>query len=414
MTSTNKKRAGFFVLLSILLLSLNLRPSIAAIGPLIQSISDATHVNSVGIGLLTTIPVLMMGLGAIYAARIRQQLGERGGVAIGGGVIALACLIRVGADSPYGLFASAVLVGLGIAVIQSLLPGFIKRNFGASTSKVIALYSTGIVVGAAIGSGTAAALESRLGWLGTLAIWSLPAVVATAIWWLASGSSQHEARSAGSATTNSAAPARVAFWRIPRCWSLLLFFGIGTGAFMLAMAWLSPFYIGLGLTKGVAGWLLSVLTVFEAATALVLSLTINRFPDRRALLVASLLLVAAGFVALIVAPLEVPYVAVSLLGVGIGILFPLSIIVAMDHLKDPTMAGDFTAFVQGGGFIIASLVPLTAGSMRDLFNDLSHVWLLMTVASLAMLMLAVRFSPASYQCFQQDLLAHRHGRLKPA
>jgi MFS transporter, CP family, cyanate transporter len=391
------------------LLSLNLRPAISAIGPLIQSISEAAQVNSVGISLLTTIPVLMMGLGAIYAANIRQTLGERGGIAIGGGVIALACLMRVGADNSAGLFASAVLVGLGIAVIQALLPGFIKRNFGASTSKVIALYSTGIVVGAAIGSGTAASLEDRFGWLWALAGWSAPAVLAAAFWWLASRDSQHEAPGATSAPKVS-----VPFWRIGRCWSLLLFFGIGTGAFMLAMAWISPFYIGLGLSKGVAGWLLSVLTVVEALTALVLSMVINRFPDRRGLLVASLLLVAVGFVLLIAAPLAVPYVAVSLLGVGIGILFPLSIIVAMDHLKDPTLAGNFTAFVQGGGFIIASLVPLTAGRLRDVFNDLSYIWMLMTFASLAMLVIAVRLSPASYQRFQEALVKSRSGELKPA
>jgi len=102
------------------------------------------------------------------------------------------------------------------------------------------------------------------------------------------------------------------------------------------------------------------------------------------------------------------------LGVGIGLLFPLSIIVAMDHLKDPTLAGNFTAFVQGGGFIIASLVPLTAGSLRDAFNDLSYIWLLMTVASLGMLVLAVRFSPASYQRFQQDLAEIQVGEPKPA
>lgn len=398
----SQKQAGFVLLLAILLLSLNLRPTISAIGPLIQSISTEAHVNSVGIGLLTAIPVLMMGLGAIYAAFIRRALGERRGIAIGGAVIALACLIRVDASHSHGLFASAVMAGLGIAAIQALLPSFIKRNFGASTSKVIALYSTGIVVGAAIGSGTAAPLENCIGWRWALAGWSIPAVLATAFWWLASRNRLHDASGAATPAT-----AGVVFWRIGRCWSLLLFFGIGTGAFMLAMAWISPFYLGLGLSKSVAGLLLSVLTVVEALTALVLSFVIHRFPDRRGLLMASLLLVAVGFVTLIAAPLAIPYLAVSLLGIGIGILFPLSIIVAMDHLKDPTLAGNFTAFVQGGGFIIASLVPLTAGHLRDVFNDLSHIWLLMSIASLAMLPIAVRFSPDSYQRFQDALAKSR-------
>lgn len=407
--SQNKKLTDVMLLLAILLLSLNLRPAIAAIGPLIQSISQVSGVTSVGISLLTTIPLLMMGLGAIYAANIRQLLGERGGIAIGAVVIALACATRLWADNRYGLFASAALVGLGIAVIQALLPGFIKRNFGAATSNVIALYSTGIVAGAAIGSGTASWLEDQFGWLATLAGWSLPALLAILVWLLASRNSQYERP-----TKVQAGKRSVPFWYSGRCWSLLLFFGIGTGAFMLAMAWISPFYIGLGLAKGTAGILLSVLTIVEALTALWLSLTIGRYPDRRGLLVTSLVLVAGGFLVLFFAPLFAPYFAVSLLGVGIGILFPLSIIVAMDHLKDPTLAGNFTAFVQGGGFIIASLVPLTAGSLRDLFNDLSYVWLLMTVACVAMLLLAVRFSPASYRQFQDELADLQRGELKLA
>lgn len=173
---------------------------------------------------------------------------------------------------------------------------------------------------------------------------------------------------------------------------------------MLAMAWISPFFIGLGVAKGEAGILLSILTIAEALTALWLSFVIGRFPDRRGLLISSLLLVSAGFISLLITPLAAPYLSVLLLGVGIGILFPLSIIVAMDHLKDPTLAGDFTAFVQGGGFIIASLAPLTAGSLRDAFDNLSFIWFLMAIACLAMLIIAVRFSPKSYQQFQEDLV----------
>ncbi|KMJ46949.1 MULTISPECIES: CynX/NimT family MFS transporter [Xenorhabdus] len=396
--SSSKKYSISFLLLAILLLSLNLRPAIAVIGPLVQSISQFAQIQSVGISLLTTIPVLMMGFGAIYAQSIRNILGERGGIAIGGIIITLSCFIRLWSENHFGLFISTVLVGLGIAIIQALLPGFIKRNFGTATSSVIAIYSTGIVVGAAIGSGSASWLEDQIGWLFTLASWSLPAIVATVFWLLASQNSLYEKPSREQTTKN-----RVPFWRIKRCWSLLLFFGIGTGAFMLVMAWISPFYIGLGLTKGTAGLLLSVLTIVESLTALLLSIIISRFPDRRSLLIVSLILVAMGFLMLIIAPLSAPYFAVSLLGVGIGILFPLSIIVAMDHLKDPTMAGNFTAFVQGGGFVIASLVPLTAGSLRDIFGDLTYIWMLMILASLLMLFLVVRFSPTSYNAFQQKL-----------
>jgi cyanate permease len=62
-------------------------------------------------------------------------------------------------------------------------------------------------------------------------------------------------------------------------------------------------------------------------------------------------------------------------GLGIGSLFPLSLIVTLDHADDPARAGRLTAFVQGGGYIIASIMPFVAGWMRsypDAYPGLGH------------------------------------------
>ena len=146
-----------------------------------------------------------------------------------------------------------------------------------------------------------------------------------------------------------------------------------------------------------------VLTFVEALTALGLAGFIHHFPDRRGPLVTCLVLVLAGLVCLLLQPIPLAIPAVLLLGAGIGILFPLSIIVAIDHVKDPTIAGDFTAFVQGGGYIIASLVPLIAGALRDVFADLSQAWMLMAIGIVGLIVLALRYSPGSYLAFRQSL-----------
>lgn len=118
------------------------------------------------------------------------------------------------------------------------------------------------------------------------------------------------------------------------------------------MAGQPPFYVEL------AG-----LTFVEALAALCLAGFIHRFPDRRGRLITCLVRVLAGLGCLLVSPVPLAIPAILLLGAGIGILFPLSMIVAIDHVADPTVAGDFTAFVQGGGYIIASFIPpLLAGA----------------------------------------------------
>jgi len=341
------------------------------------------------------IPVFLMGVGAIYVRQIRAALGERAGIAIGILIIALACLARLWLSDGAGLLLTAAGAGVGIAIVQSLMPGFAKRNFGQQTGRVIGVYSTGIVGGACIAAGAAASMSDLLGWRETFAIWSLPALAAFLLWPLASRGAASERQTAAAATA-SASPA---FWRNSRSWSLMVFFGVGTGAFMLAMAWIPPFYLEMGTDRGAAGLLLSALTVIEAITALGVAAFIHHFPDRRGPLIFSLLVTALGFAVLYLWPVNLALLAMALLGLGIGILFPLSIIVAIDHIDDPTTAGNFTSFVQGDGYIFASLVPLFAGTVRDAMSSLGPVWIAMALGAIAMIALAVRYSPASYREF---------------
>jgi CP family cyanate transporter-like MFS transporter len=179
----------------------------------------------------------------------------------------------------------------------------------------------------------------------------------------------------------------------------MLFFGVGTGAYTLVLAWLPPFYTQLGWSRAHAGYLLAGVTVAEVAAGLGVSAAIERMPDRRKPLLAALALLVGGLVCLLAAPLALAPVACVLLGLGIGALFPLSLIVALDHSEDPVRAGELVAFVQGGGYLIASLMPLVAGALRDRFADLSGAWAIMVVGALLLCLLAARFSPRSYAHF---------------
>lgn len=388
-----------FLMVAILAVSLSLRPAIAAIGPLTGLILDTTGMGSTGIGLLTMLPVFLMGVGAMSVRSLRNALGEKFGIGCGGLILAAACAGRVLCDDAIGLLATAAGAGIGIAIVQALAPGFIKRNFAENTGRAIGLFSTGIVSGAAIAAASAAGLADQFGWALALALWAIPALLALVTWSLA-------CRPAASEAPASSLPVGAPiFWRNPRSWSLLIFFGIGTGAFMLVMAWLPPFYVERGQSPQTAGYLLAGLTFVEALTALCLATFIHHFPDRRGPLVTCLVLVLAGLACLLIAPILLAVPAILLLGAGIGVLFPLSIIVAVDHVRDPTIAGDFTAFVQGGGYIIASLVPLIAGALRDVFADLSQAWMLMAIGIVGLILLALRYSPESYLTFRQSLVS---------
>jgi len=384
------------LMIAIVALALNLRPAMAGIGPLLDLIQGGTAIGSTGAGLLTTLPVLLMGLCALAVHSLRRILGQDRGIAVGALLIALACLARLwagdaGSASAAAMVATAAVAGGGVAIVQALAPTVIKQAFGANTDRAMGLYTTGIMAGAAIAAASAAGLADLFGWTGALAVWSLPAALAAILWTVVR---RGEVKAAG---PQVAAPVvRTRFWRSPRAWLLLVFFGLGTSAYTLVLAWLPPFYVGLGESRSIAGLMLGGLSLMEVVGGLTVSAMIRKFPDRRPLLLGALTLTLVGLMGLIFAPVTLAVPVVFVLGAGIGSLFPLTLILTMDHIDDPAKAGNLAAFVQGGGYIIASLAPLAAGWIRGRFADMTSAWVLMAAGVAVLMMLAWRFSPNSY------------------
>ncbi|WP_254504516.1 type VI secretion system-associated protein TagF, partial [Duganella vulcania] len=206
----------------------------------------------------------------------------------------------------------------------------------------------------------------------------------------------------------------LSLWRRARAWELLAFFGIGTGAYTLVLAWLPAYYTSLGWAPADAGYLLGALTMTEVLAGLLVSMFAARFPDRRVPLVIVLALLIAGLACLVWAPTPLAWLACGLLGLGIGSLFPLTLMLTVDHLDDPLQAGELAAFVQGGGYLIASLMPLLAGQLRDSQADLTLAWLAMAAGCLVLVAMALRFSPASYATVRRTAADSDGAAMNPA
>ena len=355
--------------LLVLLVGLNLRPILAAIGPLLDGIQVATGLDGSAAGALTTLPIAAIGLCALGGARLQAWLGERRGIALGLLLLALANAVRWDEPSGLGLILTAGLGGVGIALVQALIPAYIRRCYPQRTSTLMGLYTTGIMGGAALAAATAAPLAEHWGWVPGLALWTLPVLLALVTWL---------ALARPDAPVSTAVP-RAQPWRSRQAWVLLAFFGIGTSAYTLVLAWLPPYYTGLGWQPVDSGLLLGGLSLAEVSAGLLLSATIARLRNRRPLVLGVLGVVLVGLLGLALVPLQLALPIALLLGLGIGTLFPLSLILAMDQVRDPGEAGALLGFVQGGGYLIASLAPLAAGILRDQLDSLANAWLLMAV-----------------------------------
>lgn len=127
-------RPAVWLMLSVVLVALNLRPSMAAVGPLLSAIRGDIALSFSAASLLTMLPVMAMGLAMFFGMRISQRLGDQRTVVISLLIIGLATVSRLFLDSAAELILSAVLAGVGIALIQSLMPALIKSRFTHNVS----------------------------------------------------------------------------------------------------------------------------------------------------------------------------------------------------------------------------------------------------------------------------------------
>jgi len=374
------------------LIGLNLRPMLAIIGPLFPALQLHAGLSATTFSLLTTLPVAMMGVAALSGPWLIARFGPVSGIAAGLLCLAVACLWRGFSLSVPQLIFTALAGGAGIGVIQALMPALIRQRFADAATTLMALFSTGIMAGAALTAATAEPLYSWLGLQPALALFGGMALVTLLIW-------QGVVRRAPQTSVAATKPGHLPVRRIGL---LTIFFGIGTAAYTLVLAWLPPFYIQQGWSARHSGYLLAILTLTEVAAGFIVSATLHRFPDRRPLLLGVLALLLAGLLTLMFCPGWLPLIPTLLLGAGIGALFPLSLVVTLDHARDAREAAILLSRVQGGGYLIAALMPLVAGGVSDSGASLSLAWLIMSAGVVMLMIMAWRFRPLNAASEQTD------------
>jgi len=391
--------AAIFAVVAIILVGLNLRPALAAVGPLLDAIRASTGLSFQAAGWATSLPILAMGVLALGGAAL-YAIGMRRGIAIGVALILIASVLRIWFDTTTGLLLTAALAGIGIGAVQTLMPGYIKYRFPHGAERVMGLYVTAIMGGAALAAMTAPTLLPAIGWQYALAACAVPAVLALAAWFAATRTrASVSATAPGTRTPPTGIPPTHPARRL-RTWALACVFGIETACYTLLLAWLAPFYLERGWSAFDAGALLAGLTVFEVIAGLTVSTVAARFPDRRGPLIVCMGLGVTGFAGLIFAPDALAWPAVACLGLGVGALFPLTLILTLDHSSRPERAGVLTGFVQGIGYLIAGSMPFAAGLLRDELGTFTAAWGVIAVALLAAIPLTVRFSPRSIARFE--------------
>ncbi|MFC4116611.1 MFS transporter [Nonomuraea zeae] len=346
--------------LGIVLIAANLRPAIAATATVLDSITGDLHLSGVAAGALTTLPVLCFGLCGPVAPLLVRRLGIERALALALAAVAAAAALWLGGSATV-LFAGTVLVGVAAAVGNVLLPVLVRRDFPDRAGLVSGLYTTALACAAALAAAVTVPLGDAIGrgWPGALAVWGLPALAALVVW---APQLRRGARPPDQAPSGPGGVARLL--RDPLAWQVTGLMGFQALSYHATLAWLPSVFTDAGLDRATAGILLSVAGFVAIPVSLVLPALAARRPGQRGWIVLLTALTATGLLGLLVAPAAAPYLWVSLMGLGQGPIFPLTltIIVLRSRTTEDTIA--LSTMAQSIGFVIAAAGPLALGLLR--------------------------------------------------
>jgi len=234
-------------LATVVLVTLNLRPFLTAVGPLTPAIQAHTGLSLQALAWLTLLPMALMGAGTWLAPAVLHRVGARSTLTLALTLLALGCALRL---VPAWLIATAALCGVGVALVQGVLPGLIKLHTPRHVAPMMGVYSAALMSGGALGAQLSPlALQWGVDWRGALALWSLPVLAALALAW------RQLDRMAAPAATGTRGGATAWLLRRPRTWYLMLAFGLMNGGYASMVAWLAPHYQELGLSAARSGTL---------------------------------------------------------------------------------------------------------------------------------------------------------------
>ncbi|RTQ35182.1 MFS transporter [Variovorax gossypii] len=345
---------------SVVLIAFNLRPVFASLSVVLPEIIKATGLSATAASLLTTLPIVCLGVFAPLAPGLGRRFGtER--TLLGCMVLILVGTVLRGTGNIPLLFLASAIAGSGIAVSNVLLSGLVKRDFASQAALMMGLYTMAVCGGAASAAGLTVPIEHALGggWTMALAMWALPAALVTLIW-------------APQALPLKPVPSESGFtvrglWRDRLAWQVTFFMGLQSALAYIVMGWLAPILRERGLGSETAGYVVSLSVMTQVVTCLVVPALAVKLRNQRGLAVALAMLTVGAMLAMLFAPLDGVFGVWAwavLLGIAQGGTFALALTMIVLRSPDSHVAAHLSGMAQGVGYMVAAFGPLVAGLLH--------------------------------------------------
>ncbi|WP_027496909.1 MFS transporter [Rhodococcus sp. JG-3] len=376
---------------AVVVFGLSLRLLFGSTSALTSDIAEFYSANSTSMALLTTGPVICLGVFAATARYFVRRVPVTHVLVVCLSLVAVGTAVRAVPSWPI-LVVGTLVAAAGIAVANVLGPVFVRlvvqewslserprgrewssigepdaaagRRLGLLTGVLTAVISASAGVASGVSVPLAEAFDG--GWRIVLGLWSIPVVLAAGCMAIFGRTLSRGRSVAGSATLPDDAPgSRTGVLTSPVAWSLTAFMGLQSLMAYSMIAWLPTIFRDRGVDARDAGLLLTALSVSSVLTALTVPSLATRLGNQSALAVAVTLPTCVGLLGIVSSADSWALVWAVLLGLGQGGQLSLAMTLMNLRASNARDAASLSSMAQTVGYVLAAAGPLVCGAVHS-------------------------------------------------
>ncbi|MEZ9243947.1 MFS transporter [Vibrio lentus] len=376
-------RNSIFVMLGILFLSLNLRGPFTSLAPVLSQVMEGLSLNSSAAGFLTALPLLTFALFSPLVTKISQRIGLEPSLLLALVLITTGITLRSFGVIPT-LYIGTVMIGMGIAIGNVLLPVVVKISFPTRIATVTSLYIFTMGIGSTLGSSLMVpfsdlTLFTLTGWQLALLMNLVFPILALMIW-------LPKIRKRSSSATNKKQEDKPLpmkkMIKSGVAWQVTLALGLNSFTFYSLAGWLPQILNDLGYSEIDAGYIYGFLQFSTMVPGLLLLPFLGKNDNQQWLITLCTSSVFIGLIGLLYLP-EFAIFWVGLFGLANCSTFIIALSFVGLRTSNSSQAASLSGMAQGIGYALAATGPTLVGKLHALTDSWSVPILLIAAVAFA-------------------------------
>ncbi|MEZ8916434.1 MFS transporter [Vibrio lentus] len=376
-------RNSIFVMLGILFLSLNLRGPFTSLAPVLSQVMEGLNLNSSAAGFLTALPLLTFALFSPLVTKISQRIGLEPSLLLALVLITTGITLRSFGIIPT-LYIGTVMIGMGIAIGNVLLPVVVKISFPTRIATVTSLYIFTMGIGSTLGSSlmvpfSGLTLFTLTGWQLALLMNLVFPILALMIW-------LPKIRKRSSSATNKKQEDKPLpmkeMIKSGVAWQVTLALGLNSFTFYSLAGWLPQILNDLGYSEIDAGYIYGFLQFSTMVPGLLLLPFLGKNDNQQWLITLCTSSVFIGLIGLLYLP-EFAIFWVGLFGLANCSTFIIALSFVGLRTSNSSQAASLSGMAQGIGYALAATGPTLVGKLHALTDSWSVPILLIAAVAFA-------------------------------